>query len=509
MKNIQKNDSKQIRWGIVLSYTEQFISILSGLIYTPIMLKILGQAEYGLYQLSYSVISFLGLLNFGFASGYLRLYYRYRKNNSKRDIDNLNGMYLIIFSVVSVIAGIFGIIMVNSAKLIFADGLNNQELEKIKILMLIMIFNLIITFMTSVFDCYLSAYNRFIFQRGILVIRGILNPFISLPLLILGYGSIAMTLVSLALAVFGLFSSIFYCVTKLHMHFQFDHINQDVFKELFKFTFYIFLSSIVDKINLSLDNFLLGRMTGTMIVAVYGVGAQINIFFNKISTSIASIFAPQINNIIAQKENSEKIQEMFINVSKPLFFILFFVWFGFLFYGKWFINIWAGENYSESYYVALILMFGCIIPLTQVCGIEIQKARNMHQARSIVYFLIALGNIAISIPLIKAWGAIGASLGTLLTMLLGNGFFMNWYYHKKMNLDMFFYWRQIVAVLKIFIIPNIIGTIYLVFSKHGTTETIVSGIIYVASIALELIYSCKKNKKIFNITIKGRKYEQK
>ncbi len=51
--------------GIILSWTTQGILVLSGLIYTPIALRILGQNEYGLYQLTGSVVSYLGLLGFG------------------------------------------------------------------------------------------------------------------------------------------------------------------------------------------------------------------------------------------------------------------------------------------------------------------------------------------------------------------------------------------------------------------------------------------------------------
>lgn len=66
----------QKKAGVILSYTSQAIQILSGLIYTPIMLRLLGQSEYGLYQLVYSVVSYLSLLSFGFTASYMRFYSR-------------------------------------------------------------------------------------------------------------------------------------------------------------------------------------------------------------------------------------------------------------------------------------------------------------------------------------------------------------------------------------------------------------------------------------------------
>ena len=66
----------QLKAGVILSYTTQLIQILTGLIYTPVMLRLLGQSEYGLYQLVQSVVSYLGLLSFGFSAGYMRFYSR-------------------------------------------------------------------------------------------------------------------------------------------------------------------------------------------------------------------------------------------------------------------------------------------------------------------------------------------------------------------------------------------------------------------------------------------------
>lgn len=46
----------QRKIGVLLSYVSQFVHIAVNLIYTPIMLRLVGQSEYGLYQLVYSVL---------------------------------------------------------------------------------------------------------------------------------------------------------------------------------------------------------------------------------------------------------------------------------------------------------------------------------------------------------------------------------------------------------------------------------------------------------------------
>ena len=105
--------NKQLKFGIILQYTQMILSALISLIYTPIMLKILGTSEYGLYNLSSSIISYLSLLSLGFGASYLK-FYSSAKQKNKDEIANLNALYLITFSIIAIIAlGIFLFIIFN------------------------------------------------------------------------------------------------------------------------------------------------------------------------------------------------------------------------------------------------------------------------------------------------------------------------------------------------------------------------------------------------------------
>ena len=73
----------QLKVGVILSYVTMIIQNIISIVYTPIMLRLLGQNEYGLYQLVASTVGYLGLLSFGFGSAYVRFYSRYKVKNDK------------------------------------------------------------------------------------------------------------------------------------------------------------------------------------------------------------------------------------------------------------------------------------------------------------------------------------------------------------------------------------------------------------------------------------------
>ena len=92
---------KQISRGIALSFFSQIITIIVGLVYTPIMIRILGQSEYGLYQLVLSVVNYLNLMNLGFNGAYIRYYVLAKNKNDDNEVANVNGMFMKVFLVIT------------------------------------------------------------------------------------------------------------------------------------------------------------------------------------------------------------------------------------------------------------------------------------------------------------------------------------------------------------------------------------------------------------------------
>lgn len=466
--------TNQLKIGVILSYITMFAQNIIGILYTPIMLRLLGKSEYGLYQLVYSVVSYLGLLSFGFGSAYVRFYSRYKVKDDEDGIARLNGMFITIFLIIALISILAGSVLVVNVELIFKQGLTPSEINTARILMILMVFNLAVTFPSSVFDSYVTAHECYFFQRVVSLLQTVLNPFLALPLLLMGYKSISLVVVTTVLTLGKFVLNVYYCKKKLNMQFKFKNMQFSLLKEIWVFSFFIFLNMIVDQINWSVDKFILGMFGGTVAVAVYAVGGQINTLYMSLSTSVSSVFIPRINTIVADNDDNAKLTDIFTRVARIQFIVLALVLFGFILLGKYFISVWAGNGYDSAYYVVLLLIIPVTVPLIQNLGVEIQRAKNMHKFRSIVYFIIAIGNVLLSIPLTKVYGEVGAALGTAITMTLGNVIIMNWYYHARVKLDMKYFWNNIFSLLPAILVSFFIG---LAVSKVIVVDSIINFII--------------------------------
>ena len=117
-------------------------------------------------------------------------------------------------------------------------------------------------------------------------------------------------------------------------------------------------------------------MSGPIAVAIYTVGANFKTYFISFSTAISSVFSPQINQIVANKEDNGKLNDIFIRVGRVQFYVVTLILTGYIFLGKQFITLWVGNEYSESYIIGLFLILAVTVPSFQNVGLEIQKLRT-------------------------------------------------------------------------------------------------------------------------------------
>lgn len=470
----------QLKAGAALSYISMGLGYLISIIYTPIMLRLLGQSEYGLYNLVASVVSYLGLLSFGFGSAYMRYYSRYKVQNDQDNIAKLNGMFLIVFSVIGLITVLAGTVLVFNVDFIFGEKLTSAELFTAKVLMSILVFNIAISFPASIFQSHITANEEYVFQNVLQMLKTIINPFLILPILLMGYKSIGLVSVTTAITIIVGISNAVFCFRKLKIRFNFRQFDISLMKEMTIFSSYLFINMIIDQINWNVDKFIIGRYRGTVAVAVYGLAAQLNMYYLSISTSISNVFIPRVNRMVAETNDNKDLTNLFTRIGRVQFIMLSLICSGLIFFGHPFINMWAGTNYSDAYSIMLLLVIPVTIPLIQNIGIEIQKAKNMHQFRSWIYLFIAVANVCLSIPLTKMYGGVGAAIGTAISLLIGNGLIMNWYYHKKVGLDMKYFWGQILKFVPSLLPPAAIGVfMYFFMNLYQIKIFLVCGIIYV------------------------------
>lgn len=489
----------QLKAGAALNYVSICLNMVVGLIYTPYMLRMLGQSEYGLYSLAASIIAYLTVLDLGFGNAIVRYTAKFRAEGKQREQEEMFGMFFVLYIGIGVVAMIAGSVLSLNVENLFARSMTETEVERTRIMLWLMTFNLAFTFPMSIWGSIMTAYERFVFQRVVSIIRSVLNPVVMVLLLVVGYKAVAMVVVTTLFNVGTLLINWWYCKNRLAIKIRFARFNWGFLKEVAIYSFWIFLNAIMDRIYWSTGQFVLGIYRGAVAIAVYAVAIQLQSMFMMFSTAISGVFLPKVTAMVAKENNEQEISNLFVRTGRLQYIIMAFILSAFIVFGKPFIQLWAGAGYEDAYYICLLFFIPLTIPLIQNLGMTILQARNQMKFRSLLYIVIALASLGLSILLAKPYGGYGCAFATSLALLVGQGLIMNIYYHRKQHLDMVKFWKEIIKMSLVpvcFVVAGLFVINNLAFYRMSVWLFIGLGVLFTVFYSIAFwVFSMNKDEK--------------
>ena len=394
-------------------------------------------------------------------------------------IRRLNGMFLLVYVVVALLCLIGGTALTINVRSFFSGGLTASELVLARELMGIMTVNVAIQLLSTPFDSYIVSHEKFVFQQSRQLLTSIAQPFLAVLLLWLGTGAVGVACAQMFITSVLLLMNIWYATRTLGMRFTFKGLEWSMFKAIAVFSFWIFLNQIFDLVNNNVPNFLLGAMASATAVAVFAIALQIRNLFFSMSTTMSNVFVPMINRIVAESDDNNVLTRLMTRVGRYQMVLFWYLFGGFIVLGRYFIHIWAGDANADAYWLILIMTLPVMVPLTQNTGIEIQRAKNRHKARSLIYVLTSVIDIVICVIFIPTMGYWATAIGYLASIMLGTGLFMNWYYHTRIGLDMVYFWKNMLPTIALALIVTavcLLGTHFL--PVNSILMFLVWGVVY-------------------------------
>lgn len=494
--------TSQLKIGALLSYVVLALQNLVALLYTPFMLRMMGKSEYGLYSIASSIVAYLTILDLGFGNAIVRYTAKYRAEGKTDEQYKMFGMFFLLYCGIGLLALILGGILYWNAENIFDAAMTADELLRTKIILALMVFNLAFTFPFSLFGSIITAYEQFVFQKVIAIVRIVLNTATMIVLLNLGYKAIAMVVVTTVFNLLTLGSNFWYCKHYLKIKLKFARFQWGFLKEVSIYSFWIFLNAIMDRIYWSTGQFVLGAFAGTAVVAVFAVAIQLEHMYMSFSTAISGVFLPKVTAMSVRDSEGKSISDLFIKTGRIQYCVMILVLSGFFLFGRQFIHLWAGDGYDDAYIIAMLFFVPLTVPLIQNLGITILQARNQMKFRSLLYLGISLVSLGAQIPLAKYYGGIGCACAIAGALVLGQIIVMNIYYQVRQKIDIMGFW---IEITKMSIVPAVltVAAYYalLQFSLDTVPELIVGICVYLV-VYLPLFFKFSMNQYERDLVLK-------
>ena len=426
-----------------MNYLYMAVQVTVNLIYVPLLLGLIGQNEFGLYQLVGSVMAYLLIMNSTVAAAVQRYYNKYLALKDLEAAENVLGVSRILYWALSAIAVAVGALLIVASNAIYAQSLTEAELTELSFMLGILVVNVIIVLNNSIYSATIEAHERFTFQYGLQVVLTALQP-VAIALAVYAY-PYAISVVLVQLATVGIEAVVrrHYAKRRIGVHVVLHQFDRSLARALLVFSGAILLATIADQIFWRTDQLILGYFFGTGIVAVYGIASQVFMCYMPLGIAVSAVFLPKVTRIYRGEEQGETLSDLFIRIGRISFSVLAAVLSGFIIFGDAFVRLWAGEGFHDAYLAAVIVMVPFTIDLIQNVGLTILRVNNTYGFRARIYFATAVLNIIATILLVPHFGVLGAAASTAGAMLVGSGIIMNWYYWKRTGIDIPAFWSSV------------------------------------------------------------------
>lgn len=447
---------KEHKFAALLSYVNLGLTNLTGILVTPYVIRSLGNQEYGLYTLIGAFVGYLSVLDLGLNNAIVRYVAQYRVQKDEKAQENFLATSLIIYCAIAALLAILGSLFYFNIDYFFSKSLSVEELYKAKIMLIILVFNIAFTLPGGAFTGICSGYEKFVFPRILSIIKVVIRTITLVCILHYGSNSIGVVILDTIVNLVFILATIWYVFSKLKIKIKLHQWDFSFVKEIFKYSFWIFLFALVFQFQWRTGQVILGSTTNTTIVAIFGVGVMLGVYFTTFGNIINGLLLPKAVQSVYNNASNEVLTNQMIKVGRISYLLLIYVFGAFLLTGQDFIKLWVGELYLPSYWIALSIMAVYIIPIAQGYSHAILDAKKMLRFKSLNFLLFSVIGAISGYFLSKNYGMYGMITGLVSAIFLLQ-IVMNVYYQFKLKLNMPKFFKAIFKITLLTVILIIIN----------------------------------------------------
>lgn len=424
------------RRGVVFAYLLLVAQVVSSLLFTPYLIRSLGQAEYGLFSLVSSITAYFMLLDAGVGNALVRYIAKFRVSNDVEQQNRFLGLSVLFYAGAGIVILLLGLLLRDYLPSIFGGGLTGAELKQAGTMLDITLLNAAMILVVSAFDRTIIAYERFVLSNSLAIAKLVLRVLVLTALLYMGYRAVAVVVVNLVLTVVFGAISVFFVTVRLKLRPVFSGIRFGFLREVLGYSSFIFIQMVATQLNFMSNQVLLGIMTSSVAVGLYAIGALLAQYFQSIAGGINGVLMPGVVRLVENGAKPETLLDEMVKVGRLIFMVLGLILVTFAICGQRFVTLWVGGENAQAYLVALILMTPLALSLSQSIGTQILWAMGRHRIQALVQIGVAVVNVALTVVLIRYWiPVIGASLATAIAYVVGDIVVLNVVFSRDIGIS--------------------------------------------------------------------------
>lgn len=439
------SSSQQIKIGVLISYFAIGINIITGLLYTPWMIRTIGKENFGLYTLSLSVIS-LFVFDFGLSAAVVRFITKYLAEGKQEKANQCYGLVYRLYIILDIVLFIILLIIYFFIPQIYRE-LTPVEIEQFKIVYCITSLYSVFSFPFIPINGVLVAYEKIIQLKMCDVAHKLIIVGAMTICLLSGFGLYALVTLNAISGVITILLKIF-CIKKFtQQRIYWKYFNRTEFKEILGYSGWVTIISLAQRCIFNIAPSILGAMSGSASIAILGIATTLEGYTYTIANAMNGVFLPKVSRILYQGNGD--VLPLMVRVARLQILVIGLIILGVICFGLNFILLWVGDGFTESYVCAVLIIVPSLFQLPQEIGLQSIYAKNKVKPLAKVFINMAICSIVFSMLLTKSFGATGIGIAVCLAYFLRT-IGMDIILKKDLNINIFAFVKDSFGV---FILP--------------------------------------------------------
>lgn len=496
------------RVGIVISYIKVAVNMVCGIVMSSVLLRMLGDTEYGIYQTVAAFANNLVLLEFGVGTVLIRnVSICLGRKAGKDEIQNHISTIWTLTCLLSLALAAVSVLFYYLIPEIYSKSMDPAQIRHGQNMFIFIGVHLFLNFLMHTVNAVIFAFEDYSYGSLQSVFRTIVRTVLLVVLTNWIKNAAVIALVDMTLGVVCFLVSWNYCREKLKIKLRFGKCDPAILRASLPLALAVFLQGIVNQANSNVDKVLIGVFLSPESVALYSVSLYIYSIFSTLVNVSASMYVPTITQKVGQgKESGELVKDLVVP-GRLTALLGGLVLFGFAALGRQFVEILYGSDYLTAWPIAIVLMAPAYIDAVAGAVVYVLDALNRRMIRSLVLIATTAMNIVLTIYCLNRWGIFGAAAATALCTFIGPVLFMDLYYKKVLKIPMLRLFRQafrgilpylVLGCLAALAVSGMIGNVWASF--------LVGGIVFAgAALGGYLLFGMNEEEKELMKKLLGKK----
>ncbi len=429
--------------GILSNWFGDLILGLISFLLTPFMVHRLGDLDYGVYVLTFSVVFYSGLLELGIRGTLQRFTGLHRGAGDRRAQSATLSTALVLTGLVGSLIIFLSLTLSPFLPVFF--HVTGREGSRFRWLIVLLGLNLGFGLPAFLLSAYLNGLERFDFANAVQVARQVLRALLIVVVLLLGYGVLAVGTAILASQLASIPLG-WWLIRKAdpEVRLSWHLVSRRLARQLLTFSFWTMLNNAGQLLRDSTDSIVIGRVLGAALITPYNVAARLIGYFRPIIITMSGPLLPRVSKLEGSGR-LDLVAGLYFRMTRLTAIVTLFGSSLLLLDGRLILRLWVGGQYVSSYSVLVWLTVGALVSLAQYSTLQLLTGLGRHRPYGLWTFAEGLLNLVLSVVWARRYGIVGVAMGTAVPLLLVKLTLQPWYTMRVLRQPLRKYFEKALA----------------------------------------------------------------